>query len=176
MAKKLSLAALKRHANSGAMSLELIERFGEPASEQKASMQGIRKVLRANTVALVLLNHDGKESECRVDHGAELVEYDGETLTIYAIGKRKPTEEEQKLLDEWQERQDDYIKKYPFGDTYWQKVAFFAERRGFSYLSGFNVVRGKKYIPCEGMVQDRKVRGEAILKYKVHFDTSQAMA
>jgi len=175
MAKRLSVATLKRHANSGAMSLELIERFGEPASEQKASMQGIRKVLRANTVALVLLNHDGAESECRVDHGAELVEYDGETLTIYNPGLRELTVEEQGLFDELKKKQDEYLAKYPYADTYWMKKSFFIDS-SCPWLDGSDMIRGKKYLSWENKVLDCKVRGEAILKYKVHFDTNQAVA
>lgn len=175
MAKKLSLAALKRHANSGAMSLEIIERFGKPIEEQKASMQGIRKVLRANSVALVLLNHDGQESQCRIDEGAELVEYDGETLTIYRAGLRELTTEEQSLFIQLKKKQEEYLTRYPHADTYWMKKAFFRDSK-CPWLEGDDVIQGMKYLSWEHKVMDRKVRGDAILKYKVHFDTNTQKA
>ena len=105
MAKKLSLAALKRHANSGTMYLEMTEWYGKTGADIKVRLQGIRKVLGANSVALKILNNTGETSECRLDHGATLVDYDGENLVIYAIGKRKPTEEEQKLFAAWQQKE-----------------------------------------------------------------------
>ena len=175
MAKKLSLAQLKRDANSGRLSLLLTEWYGKTGEEIKPRLQGVRKVLRANTIAIILQNLDGAESECRLDHGAALVDYDGESLTIYAIGKRKPTEEERALLNAWQKKEKEIVEKNWYSEPYWYKMEFFKDSK-FPYLNGSEMIRGKKYIPWEDMVMDCSIRGEAILKYKVFFDAEQVCA
>ena len=62
-----TVAELKRDANGGKMSLEMIEWYGKTGDEIKETLRGIRKVLRANTVAIILLNRDGNESEMRLN-------------------------------------------------------------------------------------------------------------
>lgn len=66
----MTLAELKRNANSGKMKLELIERYGETGDDIIERLRGIRKVLRANTVGLILENLDGAESELRIKEQA----------------------------------------------------------------------------------------------------------
>ena len=51
-----TVAELKRDANGGKMSLEMIEWYGKTGDEIRETLRGIRKVLRANTVAIILLN------------------------------------------------------------------------------------------------------------------------
>lgn len=175
MAKKLSLAALKRHANTGTMYLELTEWHGRTGEEIRECQRGIRKVLRANSVALILQLNDGRESECRIDHGANLVDYDGEFLTIYAIGMRDLNQEEKNLFEELKKKQEEYIAKYPGSDTCWMKKSFFYDRK-HPYLDGSEMICGKKYLSWKNKVLDCKVRGEAILKYKVYFDAQKLTA
>lgn len=173
-----TLAELKRDAASGNMSLELIERFGQTGEEIKSTMRGVRKVVGCNTVAISLLNHDGNISELRFG-SAKLIEYDGDvqTLTIYAAGHRELTDEEQALLDEWKAIEDKYVKENPYSDTYWKHKSFFASS-ACPWLSGFETVRGKymEFVNGRNMIRDNAIKGEAVLKYKVHMKRGDACA
>ena len=80
-----TLAEFKRDAATGKMSLELVERFGSTDIIER--LQGIRKISKVRTAAVILVNQNGAESELRFD-SAKLVDYDGESLTIYNPGKR----------------------------------------------------------------------------------------
>lgn len=165
-----TVAELKRDANGGKMSLEMIEWYGKTGDEIRETLRGIRKVLRANTVAIILLNRDGNESEMRLN-SAKLVDYDGENLTVYEAGKRDLTEQEQRILDEWQRIEDDYYKNNPYGDAYWKRKDFFA-KCACPWLTGYEFVKGK-YLTYNGdkrVILDRSIKGEAILKYKVYFE------
>lgn len=163
----LSVAELKRHAMNGTMCLELIEWHGKSGDAIPERLRGIRKVIKANSVGLSLLNGDASPSELRIE-SAKLVDYDGSTLTVYQIGERKPTEQEQGLLDEWQKEKEEYQRENPYGDCYWKKKDFF-EKSDYPYMSGFEMVRGKRFLSHNGQVLDKQVRGDAILRYKVHW-------
>lgn len=158
-----TLAEFKRDAASGKMSLELFERFG--STEIIERLKGIRKVARTNTVAAMLVNQDGTESELRFG-SAKLLEYDGDTLIIYQAGYRDLTEQEQSILDEWKKIEDEYFKRNPYGETYWKMKDYFA-KCPCPWMAGFEIVQGKKY-DYTGKVRDNAIKGDAILKYRVH--------
>ena len=164
-----TLADLKRDAGSGKLSLELIERFGKTGNEIKSTMIGIRKVVGCNTVALSLLNNDGNISELRFG-SAKLIEYGEDTLTLYLAAHRELTEEEQKILDEWKKIEDDCLAKNPFCETYWKRKDYFASCT-CPWLDGSEMKRGKRleYVNGKPMIRDNSIKGEAVLKYKVHF-------
>ena len=103
-----TLADLKRDATSGKIQFELIERYGKIGDEIPKKIRGIRTVEKVNTVAILLKNSEGIISELRFPLSAKLVEYDGETLTIFARGERVLTEQEQKILADWKKIEDDY--------------------------------------------------------------------
>lgn len=163
----MTLAQLKRDANSGKMSLELIERYG--STEIIERLKGIRKVKKSNSVAIILINLDGKESELRID-SAKLIDYDGKHLTIYAAGTREPSEEEKSILI----KRDELYKKY--ADTYsggfWQVKQMF-EKSKFPYMAGHETIKGKRYDHNTGLVYDNSIKGEVILKYNVYFDNTE---
>lgn len=161
----MKLADLKRDAASGKIRLELVERYGKTGEEIPERIRGIRTVSRINTVAIFLANEDGVESELRFD-SARLVEYDGKSLTIYERGERELTEQERKILADWQKIEDDYYKQNPYGDAYWKKKDYF-KKCPCPWLNGYETVRGK-YYNYNGKVLDNQVRGNAILKYNVY--------
>ena len=105
------------------------------------------------------------ESELRFD-SAKLVEYDGKSLTIYERGERDLTEQEKKILADWQKIEDDYYQRNPHGDAYWKKKDYF-KNCPCPWLAGYETVRGK-YYKYNGKVLDNQVRGNAILKYNVY--------
>ena len=161
----MKLADLKRDAAGGKIKLELVERYGKTGEEIPERIRGIRTVSKINTVAIFLANADGVESELRFD-SAKLVEYDGKSLTIYERGERDLTEQEQKILADWQKIENDYYQKNPHGDAYWKKKDYF-KNCPCPWLAGYETVRGKCY-KYNGKVIDNQVRGNAILKYNVY--------
>lgn len=161
----MKLADLKRDAASGKIKLELVERYGKTGEEIPERIRGIRTVSKTNTVAIFLANADGVESELRFD-SAKLVEYDGKSLTIYERGERDLTEQEQKILADWQKIEDDYYQRNPHGDAYWKKKDYF-KNCPCPWLAGYETVRGK-YYKYNGKVLDNQVRGNVILKYNVY--------
>lgn len=161
-----TLAQLKRDAKDKKISLEMVEWYGQKGNEIPERLRGVRKVIGANTVALILLNADGKESELRPE-AASLVEYDDDTLTVYASGYRDLTEKEREILAAWEAEEKAYLEKNSMADTFWKKKHFFMDR-GYEWLLGFSPVNGKIYNAAANKVRDRAVRGVAILKYKVY--------
>ena len=160
-----TLAAFKREAKNENLYLELLERYGE--TDIPNAMKGPRKIIKVRSDSIIILNNNEKESVLGFD-SAKLVEYDGETLSIYEWGEREPTPEEQKCLEEWKEIEKNYIKEHPYcTNTYSEKVAFFKNSQ-YPYMSGHQVNCGKIYRPYNGMIRDNQIRGRRILFYKVH--------
>ena len=164
-----TLADLKRDAKSGRMSVELLEWYGKTGDEIKEVLRGLRKVEGANTVAIFITDNNGKSSELRIKY-ASLMEYDGECLIVYAAGHRDLTEEEKKILAEWERIEKEFLEKNPFGETFWKRRDFFS-KSSCPWLYGTDTVRGKRleYVDGEQKIRDREIRGTALLKYKVYF-------
>lgn len=160
-----TLADLKREAASGKIRFEMVERYGETGDAIPERCRGIRAVEKVNTVAILLKATDGITSELRFD-SAKLVEYDGESLTIYKRGERELTKQEQKILADWQKIEDDYYKQNPYGDAYWKKKDYF-KHCPCPWLAGYKTVRGK-YYNYSGKIIDNQVRGNVILKYRIY--------
>lgn len=159
----MTLAQLKREANAQSISAEMIYRYGEEIPER---LRGIRKATRANTVAIFFQNADGRESELSIK-AASLIDYDGETLTIYEAGKREPNTEEKAILQAYEKAKAEHEKNNPFSDGYWHKVSFFNKNKDFQYLAGFETIRGKRY-NYDGTITDNAIKGAAIIKYKIY--------
>ena len=166
----MTIAELKRNANSGKMKLELVERYGKTGDEIVERLRGIRPVLKANSVSLIMRNTNGQESALDIPC-ANLVDYDGQTLVIYAPGERELTDEESEFLCKFETDYSNYCMQNPYSDPYWYKKSYF-EKSPFPYLSGFDSLKSKskRFIPYQRKVIDSAVRGDAILKYNVYFD------
>lgn len=160
----MTLAQLKRDANSGKMSIEMIERYGSTNIIER--LRGIRKVKKANSVAIILINLDGKESELRIN-SAKLIDYDGKNLTVYEAGTREPSAEEKAVLAKAKELYNKYADTYSGG--YWQVKQMIKDSK-FPYMSGLEEIRGKRYDRTTGLVYDNAIKGEPILKYNVYFE------
>ena len=162
----MTLAELKREAKAGKIKFEMIERYGKTGDEIPEYCRGIREVARVNTVAIILVTADGKESELRFD-SAKLVEYDGKSLTIYAAGERDITAEEQAVLDGAKKIMDMHLKVNPYGDGgFWERKQFY-KSSPCPWMSGYETVRGKRY-NYNGKVVDNSIKGKAILRYTIH--------
>ena len=160
-----TLAQLKRDANNGRMNLELIEWYGKTNDDIPKRLRGVRKVKKSNTVALILINADGKESELRFD-SAKLIDYTDDSLIVYAPAQRDLTEEESRVLKEVQRLEKEYYKQNPYGEFYWQQKRYFTNCP-CPWMSGYETVRGKRYM-YNGKVMDNSIKGDIILKYKIY--------
>ena len=164
--KCLSLAQFKRDASTGHMGLELIERYGK--KETKSVIVPVVKVLTDS----VILKRGNKESYLDIPF-ASLVEYTGTTLKVFDKGKRPLIEKERFVLSEWkkiestpkfQERMRvDVLTDGSF--TFYQEKNFF-EISPCPYL--FNDSRRFRYTKGQDYIFDAQVKGECILKYRVH--------
>lgn len=166
---KFNLSEMKRLAQQGAYSLEMLEWFGKSGDDIRENLRGIRKAIGSNSVAIILENADGNPSELRIC-SAKLFECDGEHLTIYGIGERLPTEEEQAVLDQWKAIEEDYYEKSPHGNAFWKKKKFFEESACpwmYPYLD--RMIRGMKYDQGKSLVRDNKVRGTVLIRYRIHW-------
>lgn len=163
---RYSLSQLKRDAAAGKIKFEMIERYGKTGDEIPERLRGIRSVARVNTVGIMLVTEDGTESELRFDT-AKLTEYDGKTLTIYDPAERELTFEEREVLESAQKLQDEYEKKYPYGDGGFWKVKHFISKSPCPWMDGNKTIKGKRY-NYNGKVIDYSIRGKAILKYIIH--------
>lgn len=162
----MTLAELKRRANKGNMKLELVERYG--STEIIERLRGVRDVLRANSVALILKNADGAESELRIE-SAKLIDFTDNSLIVYAPAERECTAEEKSVLDEWIKIRDEYEKRNPYCNSYWKMKSYF-ENCSCPWMEGFDTISGKRYQTHNGKVRDNSIKGEAILKYRVSYN------
>lgn len=160
-----TLADLKRDAAGGKIKFELIERYGETGDEIPERLRGIRSVSKVNTVGITLVNSEGLISELRFE-GAKLIEYDGKSLTIYDRGERDLTEQERKILADWQKIEDDCYQRNPYNNTYWKKKDYF-KKCPCPWLDGYETIKGKCY-NYNGKVLDNQVKGNVALKYRIY--------
>lgn len=166
-----TLADLKRDAKSGQYEVKMIVRCG--STEIPEVLSGWRKMVDSNSVAVFVKANDGRKSELRLGK-ASLVEYDGETLTIYNAGYRDYTDEEKKVMQKWaiyssrpQFKAQAEADVYSDGSsTYWSEVAFFA-REGMEYLIGTEWKRGMRADRQRNQVQDERIKGTVQMQYKV---------
>jgi hypothetical protein len=171
----MTLAQLKRDAKAGIISGELIERHG--STEIIERLQGIRPVVDSNSVCIKFQNMDGKISECRID-AASLMEYTGDELLIFNPGIRPLNDEEQKVMDAWNKiagtgefRERLECDALTDGSsTYWQEKYYFEKSSCPWLFGGTEVIKGKRviYKDSKKMVVDNAVKGDVVLRYKIH--------
>lgn len=162
-----TLAQLKRDANTGKMHLKLLWRFGATGNDIPLNLQGVRKVIRANSVGL-LIDSNGTESKLYID-SAKLIVYDGKNLTVYRPACRPVTVEERFILNTWNSFETQYYQKNPFGNTYGKRKEYFASS-ACPWMDGITKKNGKLYLPHKDKVLDNALRGEMALQYEVFLD------
>ena len=168
MEQQMTLAQLKRDANSGCLVLEMMERFGDTGEQIPERLRGKRPVTRSNSVGIFLRNVSGEESELRLCN-AKLTEYTGDELVIYSAGYRDVTPQEQGVLDGANRIREERAGRYDSG--YWDAKKYIRES-ACPWMNG-EMVRGKKYYPYNGKVLDYAVRGDVAIRYKVYREDAQ---
>lgn len=165
-----TMAQFKRDAASGKMSLELLERNG--SADFPDRLKGVRKVTKANSVEITLVNQKGEGSCMRLGR-ASLMEYDGDSLVMYNPGYRDLTEQETAILAEGQRIRAEYEQRNPYGNAYWTMKDYF-KNCPCPWLAGFGTVRGKQLVygrDEKKLIRDSDVKGDAVLKYHVYMET-----
>ena len=162
-----TLAQLKRDADSGRMSVMLLWRFGATGDSIPQNLRGIRKIIRANSVGLII-ETNGQESMLHIA-SAKLIDYDGKILTVYRPAYRPVTAEERFVLNTWNSYETQYFQKNPFGNTYGKRKEYFASSR-CPWMDGITKKNGKLYLAHKDKVLDQSVRGDMALQYEVFFD------
>lgn len=127
----------------------------------------------SNSVAIFFQNADGKKSELRLEKSS-LIEYDGNSLTVYFAGYRDLNAEERKVMDEWNRisgtpefKERGRVDALTDGSsTYYEKVAYF-RKAGMEYLMGNERQRGLKYDSYLMKVQDDSIKGEVGMRYEI---------
>ena len=178
---KKSLAQLKKDAKTGNLFATMLIRCGKSHEEEKfpERLQGKRQIVGSNSVAIFMKNADGEKSELRIT-SANLVQYTDDSLTTYYPGYRKPTAEEQLILDEWAtiEQSDEYQQRLTTdcltdgSSTYWQRQHFFSKKDAL-YLLGHDTEKGmkadlnRKHAGHEDFIRDNHIRGSVEMMYRL---------
>lgn len=166
-----TLADLKRDAKSGTLEAKMMVRCG--STDIPEWLSGWRKIVDSNSVAIFVLRNDGRKSELPLKK-ASLVEYHGDSLTVYNSGLRDLTEQEQRVMNGWKQiaGTDEYKERakndvYTDGSsTYYQEKLYF-ENAGFGYLMGCKEERGMRLDYATGKVFDDKVKGSVSMRYEI---------
>lgn len=167
----MTLAQLKRDAQSGKLSAKMVLRCG--GTNIPETMQGYRKVIDSKTNCIVFQNADGKRSELPIDC-ASLLEYNDTHINIYLPGLRDLNEAETAAMAELQaiHNTDEYKKQSNIDAltdgscTFYQDKVFW-EKRNMEYMRGFDTKQGKKFDFKSGKVFDNQIKGMLYMKYEV---------
>lgn len=167
-----TLADLKRDAISGTLEgrITLHSMWGADLPER---LQGWRRLIGSNSVAIFFRAPDGKKSELRLEKSS-LIEYDGTSLTVYFAGYRDLNDEERRVMDEWNKiastpefKERAELDALTDGSsTYWEKVFYF-RKSGKEYLMGKERQNGLKYDWYLMKVMDDRIKGEIGIRYEI---------
>lgn len=136
-------------------------------------LQGWRRIVDSNSVAIFFQNADGKKSELRLEKSS-LVEYDGKSLTVYFAGYRDLNDVERKVMDGWKKikstpefREREYSDAYTDGSSTYCSEVYYFRKAGMEYLMGLEKQRGLKYVSHLGKVQDDGIKAEVGMRYEI---------
>ena len=160
----MTLVQLKRDAKEGKIAFEMTRWYEKTGGEIPLHLQGTRKVVRVNSVAIIILNSEGNESELRLGP-ASLLEYTGECLTLYQEGSRPLTEQEKRVLEHVSEIYKEYADTYSGG--FW-RVKDYLQNCPCPWMEGNEFIQGKRYDRNTGLVRDKSIKGNPILEYRIH--------
>ena len=163
-----TFADFKRDAAKGNMSLELIDWYGKTDEEIPKRIRGARRVVKCTQSSLIL---QGSE-ESRLNYlRSSLLDYDGETLTIYTSGRRSLNEQEQRIVWEWQNLEADYKLSGKSDEAVYRLRKEYYRNSECPWLFSDSFVKGKltEHDGNVPMIRDKDLRGGMTMRYKVHF-------
>ena len=163
-----TFADFKRDAANGNMSLELIDWYGKTDEEIPKRIRGARRVVKCTQSSLIL---QGSE-ESRLNYlRSSLLDYDGETLTIYTSGRRPLNEQEQRIVWQWQKLEADYKLSGKSDEAVYRLRKEYYRNSECPWLFSDSFVKGKltEHDGNVPMIRDKDLRGGMTMRYKVHF-------
>ena len=163
-----TFADFKRVAAKGNMSLELIEWYGKTGADIPKRIRGIRRVIKCSQTSLTLQG----TVESRLNYlRSSLLDYDGETLTIYTSGRRSLNEQEQRIVWEWQNLEADYKLSGKSDEAVYRLRKEYYRNSECPWLFSDSFVKGKltEHDGNVPMIRDKDLRGGMTMRYKVHF-------
>ena len=165
-----TFADFKRDAAKGNMSLELIDWYGKTGEEIPKRIRGARRVVKCTQSSLIL---QGTE-ESRLDYlRSSLLDYDGETLTIYTSGRRPLNEQEQRIVWQWQKLEADYKLSGKSDEAVYYLRKEYYRNSECPWLFSDSFVKGKltEHDGNVPMIRDKDLRGGVTMRYRVRFTT-----
>lgn len=124
-------------------------------------------VSKIQTNGLYIIRN-GKQSYLELPN-SNRVFHNGSKLIVYSALLRLFNSEEEKILDEWEEKRNkeaEYLDSISDGSTeYWRKKNFF-ESKGYDYLANY-CTNGPLQIFSSEQIADRRLRGCKLLEYNV---------
>ena len=165
-----TFADFKRDAAKGNMSLELIDWYGKTGEQIPKRIRGARTVVKCTQSSLIL---QGTEKS-RLDYlRSSLLDYDGETLTIYTSGRRPLNEQEQRIVWQWQKLEADYKLSGKSDEAVYYLRKEYYRNSECPWLFSDSFVKGKltEHDGIVPMIRDKDLRGGVTMRYKVHFTT-----
>jgi hypothetical protein len=171
----VSVAQLKKDSEAG-IELKLLTRWGQAVSDDNLPeiLRGWRKVTESHKTHLYM--GERQKKSCLDIPKASLVEYTGDTLTIYSAGYRRLTAAESALLKAWEDIKatPQYAEKAKAdsGSAYYAELDFFGSHKA-TYLMGLSPVCGMVldlnlyHSGIAECVRDDAVKGAVVLSYAV---------
>lgn len=167
-----TFADFKRDAAKGNMSLELLEWYGKTGEEIPKRIRGIRRVIKCTQSSLTLQG----TVESRLDYlRSSLLDYDGETLTIYTSGRRPLNEQEQRIVWKWQQLEAEYKLSGKSDEAVYRLRKEYYRNSECPWLYSDSFVKGKltEHDGNVPMIRDKDLRGGVTMRYKVHFEKGE---
>lgn len=167
-----TFADFKRDAAKGNMSLELLEWYGKTGEEIPKRIRGIRRVIKCTQSSLTLQG----TVESRLDYlRSSLLDYDGETLTIYTSGRRSLNEQEQRIVWKWQQLEAEYKLSGKSNEAVYRLRKEYYRNSECPWLYSDSFVKGKltEHDGNVPMIRDKDLRGGVTMRYKVHFEKEE---
>lgn len=166
------LAGFEEDVSTGRMLLRLVEHSGRKGREISA-YEGRAKVVLGTYPAGIVLNDLSSvyDEEVFLAYHPNLVEYDGEYLTVYRTGKREPTEQERIFQEQWLKWGKEFMEETPTVSVYTlpDHKGKFLSQYGYSYKEWIRLIAGKDFSHYDFRVYDDSVKDGIQKRYAVSF-------
>ena len=166
------IAGFEEDVSTGRMFLSLVEHDGRKGKEI-SPYEGRKKAVLGTYPAGIVVNdmHLVYDEEIFLANHPNLVEYDGNYLTVYNSGKREPTEKERLFQEQWLMWGEAFMKENPSVSIYTlpDHKDKFLNQYGYDYLDWIDLVAGKHFNHYDFRVLDRSVKGSIHARYAVSF-------
>lgn len=167
----MTKADFMRDTKTNKISLMLIGGANfEWIKEKRPQNLNPRSIVKIQTNAIYLSGEEnnGQGSYLEIP-AASLMEYTGDTLSIFSPGAREMNQEEKNNVEKAENERKKYQEENPYNDDYWHMKNFYKHCSTPWIYFGNGEVKGKKagQGSLSGKIIDNSIKGELILQYKV---------